>query len=150
MALTRVATRTAAMAIAMVAAAQASHALEPSLVRSGVTSADAARTETADWGSITVYTEGETAGTTSSLSAVATIKPDSEIHPPHSHVEEEYLLVTSGTGTWTLGERDFPAKAGDMLYAAPNVLHGIRSSKDGPLTFVVVKFTPKPTTAPTP
>lgn len=104
-----------------------------------------ARQDSADWGRIAVYFDGDTKGTRASFAATAELKPDSEIHPPHAHVEEEYLLVTKGAGIWVLGDKSFPAKAGDVLYAAPNVLHGIRSAPDSGLSFVVVKFAPRHT-----
>jgi mannose-6-phosphate isomerase-like protein (cupin superfamily) len=109
-----------------------------------------ARNDKGDWGSISVYYEGETRGVRDNFAATATLKPGAEIHPPHEHAEEEYLLVTEGTGTWVLGDKSFPAKAGDMLYAAPWVNHGLRNGSTGPMTFVVWKFTAKGVPAPAP
>jgi mannose-6-phosphate isomerase-like protein (cupin superfamily) len=113
------------------------------IITSAVVAEEDARNDKGDWGSITAYFEGTTAGTSDSLAATVRLKPDSEIHPPHRHAEEEYLFVTEGAGIWVLGDKKFPAKAGDMLYAAPDALHGIRSGKDSGLTFVIVKFAPR-------
>jgi mannose-6-phosphate isomerase-like protein (cupin superfamily) len=118
-------------------------ASDAKILNSDVVALKKARKDGGDWGRIAVYFEGDTLGTRASFAATAELKPDSEVHPPHEHIEEEYLLVTKGAGTWVLGDKSFPAKAGDMLYAAPNVLHGIRSANDSGLTFVVVKFAPR-------
>ena len=96
-----------------------------------------------DWGSLITYFDKDTYGTKDVLAAVAIIKPGLEIHPPHKHAEEEYLMVTEGTGTWHLKGKDFKAQAGDMLYASPWDLHGIKNTGEKPLSFVVWKWNNK-------
>lgn len=96
-----------------------------------------------DWGRGVTYFAGESAGVTDLLSGMATIDPGREIHPPHKHHEEEFLMVIEGTGEWTVGEESFSAAAGDMLYAAAWDLHGIRNTGDEPLRFVFWKWQAK-------
>ena len=96
-----------------------------------------------DWGALYTYFEGETHSTKDGLAAVAVIKPGQEIHPPHKHAEEEYLMVTAGEGTWHLNGEERPAKAGDMLFAAPWDVHGITNTGSEPLSFVVWKWNGK-------
>jgi mannose-6-phosphate isomerase-like protein (cupin superfamily) len=48
-----------------------------------------------------------------------------------------------GDGTWTLGDKTSPAHAGDILYSAPGVLHGIKNTSDKPLKWLVVKWRSK-------
>ena len=55
-------------------------------------------------------------------------------------IEEEYLIVTEGTGTWHLEGEEREATAGDMLYAAPWDVHGITNTGAVPLRFVVWKW----------
>jgi mannose-6-phosphate isomerase-like protein (cupin superfamily) len=117
---------------------------------SKVVTAAAARNDAGDWGAITVYFEGETRGVRDNFAAAISLNPGAEIHPPHEHAEEEYLLITEGAGTWVLGDQSFSARAGDMLYAAPWVNHGLRNGTDGPMKFVVWKFTAKGLPAPGP
>jgi mannose-6-phosphate isomerase-like protein (cupin superfamily) len=112
-------------------------------LRTKVIAAADARTEVADWGNFRIYFTGETRGTRDGVAGVADIKPGREVHPAHRHAEEEYLLITEGSGTWTVNDRVFPAKAGDMLYAAPWDLHGIRNTGTGNLKFVVWKWNAK-------
>ncbi len=52
-------------------------------------------------------------------------------------------MVTEGTGTWHLNGTEFKAVAGDMLYAAPWEIHGIKNTGDTPLVFVVWKWNNK-------
>lgn len=89
------------------------------------------------------YFQGETVGTTNALTGVAVIEPGHEIHPPHKHAEEEYLMIIEGEGRWVLNGREFAAKAGDILYAAPWDLHGIFNTGSKPLKFVVFKWSSK-------
>jgi mannose-6-phosphate isomerase-like protein (cupin superfamily) len=112
---------------------------QPSVIRA---QADARR-EDAAWGTLYTYYEGETRGTRDGLAAVAVIRPGQEIHPPHQHAEEEYLMVVEGEGTWHLNGREQPAKSGDMQYAAPWDVHGIRNTGRAPLRFVVWKWNSK-------
>lgn len=86
------------------------------------------------------YFTKPTFGTQDALTGVAVIEPGKEIHPPHIHAEEEYLMVIEGEGVWSLKDKDIPAKAGDILYAAPWDPHGIRNTGKVPLKFVVMKW----------
>lgn len=110
---------------------------------SAVIAGSEAQTEEFEWGTLTSYFSDETFGTKDVLAAVAIINPGMEIHPPHEHAEEEFLMVLEGGGEWHLLGRDFPAKKGDMLYAGPWDIHGIRNSGKTPLKFVVWKWNNK-------
>ena len=144
---------TAALILALTAGAFASRqqpqggTAQPSAIRSQ----QEAKRENFDWGTLYTYYEGESYGTRDGLTAVAVIKPGREIHPPHQHAEEEYLMVVEGRGTWSLNGRESPAKAGDIQYAAPWDTHGIKNTGRTPLRFVVWKWNSKgvaPTAAP--
>jgi quercetin dioxygenase-like cupin family protein len=71
---------------------------------------------------------------------MAVIKPGVEIHPPHEHSDEEFLLVTQGSGEWSVDGEVFKANTGDMLYAAPWDEHGVKNTGDIDLVFVVFKW----------
>ncbi len=138
----RIAGTAAALTLALAAGALASSrraAEQPSAIRSQ----QEARREDADWGTLYTYFDAESHGTRDGLAAVAVIKPGREIHPPHRHAEEEYLMVVEGQGTWHLNGRDRPARAGDMQYAAPWDVHGIKNTGAAPLRFVVWKWNSK-------
>ena len=132
----------AALVLALTAAAAATrppNATPPSAIRAE----REAKREDADWGTLYTYYEGESHGTRDALAAVAVIKPGREIHPPHRHAEEEYLMVMEGRGTWHLNGREQPARPGDMQYAAPWDVHGVKNTGRTPLRFVVWKWNSK-------
>ncbi|PYQ12338.1 MAG: hypothetical protein DMF80_18955 [Acidobacteria bacterium] len=102
-----------------------------------------AKPTTGDWGELRAHFEGETYGLRDMLTASAVLKPGQQIHPPHRHAEEEFLIVTEGSGRWHLDGKDFPAARGDAIYAAPWVMHGITNTGSAPLRFVVMKWNTK-------
>lgn len=108
-----------------------------------VLTAETAKTSIEEWGTFAEYFAGDTTGVSDLLSGTATIKPGLEIHPPHRHAEEEFLMVIEGQGEWTVGEEVFPANKGDMIYAAAWDLHGIKNTGEEPLTFVFWKWNSK-------
>lgn len=95
------------------------------------------------WGSFITYTSKDTMSTENVIFGEATIKPGEEIHPPHSHIEEEYLLITQGEGLWTIGDKTFPAKTGELMYARSWDYHGIKNTGTEPMKFIIWKWTSK-------
>lgn len=91
------------------------------------------------WGAFHKHVSGATSATADVLSGVVELKAGAEPHPPHQHADEEFLYVLEGSGTWFLNGKEIPAKAGDVLYTAPNDIHGIRAGS-GPLKFFVAKW----------
>jgi mannose-6-phosphate isomerase-like protein (cupin superfamily) len=110
---------------------------------SAIVSQQEAQRQDFDWGTLYTYFNRETYGTRDGLAAVAVIRPGWEIHPPHQHAEEEYLIVVEGSGTWHLNGQERDAKPGDMQYAAPWDVHGIKNTGNTPLRFVVWKWNNK-------
>jgi mannose-6-phosphate isomerase-like protein (cupin superfamily) len=111
--------------------------------KSAVVSRDKATEEINEWGNFYTYYTGETYGTKDLLTGVAVIKPGMEIHPPHTHAEEEFLMIIEGEGKWHLNGKEFPAKEGDILYAEPWDIHGISNTGEKPLKFVIWKWNNK-------
>lgn len=109
-------------------------------VATTVLTRETAKSTDEEWGTFVEYFAGATPGTRDLLSGTATINPGLEIHPPHRHAEEELLMVIEGEGEWTVGEETFAAKEGDMLFAEPWDVHGIKNTGDTPLTFVFWKW----------
>ncbi|RKQ71037.1 mannose-6-phosphate isomerase-like protein (cupin superfamily) [Litorimonas taeanensis] len=105
-------------------------------------------TDRENWGDFHLYFNEDTHATNSVIVGVAKIKPGEQVHPAHRHKDEEYLLITKGEGIWLIHGEERPAKAGDMLYAAPWDYHGITAAADSPLEFVVFKYSAKDTPPP--
>jgi mannose-6-phosphate isomerase-like protein (cupin superfamily) len=111
---------------------------------SGVVSApQAVVLDSGAWGEFKKSFGGPSPASADVLAGIGDINPGTENHPPHTHVDEEFLFLAEGTGTWTLGDKQIPAKAGDTLYAEPNVLHGFKNTSDKPARFFVVKWRTK-------
>jgi quercetin dioxygenase-like cupin family protein len=108
------------------------------LVRAG----DAVPTR-GDWGEWRRYFRGETHGTKDLVVLAVTLKPGHEPHPPHRHAEEEFLILAAGTGTWQIDGKEFPAREGDVVYAAPWAVHGLKNTGPAPLTYYMVKWNTK-------
>ena len=104
---------------------------------------------TGSWGELRAHFEGETYGLRDMLAATAVLRPGQQIHPPHRHAEEEFVIVTEGSGRWHLDGKEFPAAKGDAIYAAPWVMHGITNTGTTPLRFVVMKWNTKGVAVPT-
>jgi len=104
--------------------------------------------DVADWGKFFPYFTDDTHVLKPVLVGVAKIKAGQEIHPPHRHADEEYMLVTKGHGTWYLNGKKSPAKEGDILFARAWDYHGIKAAPDSPLEFVVFKYSGRHIDAP--
>ena len=99
--------------------------------------------ETHSFGSQRIYFNGSTAGLKSLVVGSLVLKPGEQPHPPHTHPDEEILLVTEGTGQITLNGQVSNVSAGALMYAVPNYLHGIKNTGATPLTFYFFKWIAK-------
>jgi mannose-6-phosphate isomerase-like protein (cupin superfamily) len=100
------------------------------------------------WGGWRRYFRGETHGTKDMVVLAVTLKPGHEPHPPHCHAEEEFMILAEGAGTWHLDGKKFPARKGDVVYAAPWTMHGLKNTGDAALTYYMVKWANKGVPAP--
>jgi mannose-6-phosphate isomerase-like protein (cupin superfamily) len=100
------------------------------------------------WGEWRRHFRGDTHGVKDLIVLAVHLKPGQEPHPPHRHAEEELMFLTEGAGTWHLDGKEFPGKKGDVVYAAPWSMHGVKNTGDGPLTYYMVKWSGKGAPAP--
>lgn len=120
---------------------------------SAIISEAAVTSDKAPWGTFSPYFADDTHVLKPVLVGVAKIKAGQEIHPPHRHADEEYMMVTKGRGEWYLNGKTTPAKEGDILFARAWDYHGVKAADDSPLEFVVFKYSGKhgqPPTDPNP
>lgn len=105
-----------------------------------------ARTETkrtsGNWGLMDAYTfdNTHTYGTENMFTAIADLLPGESVHPAHRHAEEEFLVITRGTGEWSLEDRQFAANSGDLLYASPWKMHGLVNTGTDTMSFFIIKW----------
>lgn len=116
---------------------------------SAIISEAATAEDKAPWGSFFPYFTEDTHALQPVLVGVAKINAGEEVHPPHRHADEEYLMITKGRGTWYLNGEESEAKEGDILFARAWDYHGVRAADDSPLEFVVFKYSGRDNDAPT-
>src|SRR5262245_1080939 len=113
------------------------------LKSSVIPAAQAPVADSGAWGEFRRSFAGSSLASADVLAGGGALKAGTENHPPHTHVDEEFLYLAEGSGTWTLGDKQIPAKAGDTLYAEPNVSHGFKNTSGKPAKFFVVKWRTK-------
>jgi mannose-6-phosphate isomerase-like protein (cupin superfamily) len=75
---------------------------------------------------------------------VSVLEPGVSPHPPHTHVEEEILIVIDGEAELML-EREgasstISVRAGDIAYYPNDQGHSLRCTGDGPVTYLMLKW----------
>ncbi len=63
-----------------------------------------------------------------------------EPHPPHTHPEEEIMVVTEGSGEISVEGKITQVGPGSMMYTNANELHGIRNTGSESLLFYYFKW----------
>jgi quercetin dioxygenase-like cupin family protein len=136
-------------ALGLAACSNATQTTANTAGESMILSEAAVATDAADWGSFLPYFTEDTHVLKPVLVGVAKIDAGQQIHPPHRHADEEYLMVTKGRGEWYLNGKTMPAKEGDILFARAWDYHGVKAADDSPLEFVVFKYSGKTGSSPT-
>lgn len=72
----------------------------------------------------------------------STLLPGHEPHPPHQHEHEEFLFLREGKVEWLIDGARQTAYAGDILYAASGVLHGMRNTGTAAAKYFVLAIGP--------
>ena len=52
-------------------------------------------------------------------------------HPPHTHAQEEIILLMRGDATMSINNKDYEISPGSLVFLASGDLHGIRNSGKG-------------------
>ncbi len=71
---------------------------------------------------------------------IAVLDPGASPHPPHTHPEEEFMIVASGTGEIVFAGKTTQVGPGAVMYCAGNVEHGITNTGKVPMTFYWSKW----------
>lgn len=88
-----------------------------------------------------VYFAGETPASRTFVTGRYVIEPGKSPHPPHTHVEEEVMIVESGHGEIFCDGETTKVGPGSAMFTAPNAPHGIVNTGETPLVFSYVKWT---------
>ena len=87
-----------------------------------------------------VHYNGPTDQLSVMCTGMAVLDPGATPHEPHRHPEEEFLIVSEGTGEIECGGQVTQVGPGAIMYCAGNVLHGITNTGKVPMTFYWSKW----------
>ena len=102
--------------------------------------ASAARVSHEPFGDLSIYFEGPTDQIGSMTAGSLRLKPGMSPHPPHTHPEEEFMVITEGTGEIVIEGKLTRVAPGSMMYCAAGKLHGITNTGTDPLLFYYYKW----------
>ena len=86
-----------------------------------------------------VHFNGPTRQLAALASGLVTLEPGAQPHPPHRHAEEEIMIVGEGDGEFSVDGIATQVKAGDMVFAESNVLHGVLNTGKTRMVFYFIK-----------
>jgi len=92
------------------------------------------------FGDLAIYFSGSTDQVQSMTAGSLRLKPGMSPHPPHTHAEEEFMVITEGTGEITVEGKKSEVAPGSMMYCAAGKLHGIVNTGTSPLLFYFYKW----------
>jgi mannose-6-phosphate isomerase-like protein (cupin superfamily) len=87
-----------------------------------------------------VYVSGDTPGSTKFVTGRFVLQPGKSPHAPHTHPEEEVMIIESGNGEIFCDGKTTKVGPGSVMYATPNVSHGITNTGSEPIVFYYVKW----------
>jgi quercetin dioxygenase-like cupin family protein len=71
---------------------------------------------------------------------VTTLRPGQRSHPPHTHPNEEVLIIREGRVEFFFENTWHPATAGDVVFLTGTDPHGVRNAGDTPATYHVLAW----------
>jgi mannose-6-phosphate isomerase-like protein (cupin superfamily) len=95
-------------------------------------------------GKIGLYVSGDTPASTKFVTGRFTLDAGKTPHAPHTHAEEEVMIVETGRGEIFCDGKTTKVGPGSVMYTTPNAPHGITNTGDEPLTFYFVKWEARP------
>jgi quercetin dioxygenase-like cupin family protein len=109
-------------------------------IPTALTSLESGRHSSESFGDLRVFLEGNTEQLKSLVVGSLELKPGQSPHPPHTHPEEEIMLITEGHGEISLEGKVSEVGPGTLMYAGAKCEHGIVNTSDAPLTFYYFKW----------
>ena len=102
--------------------------------------ADQTRFTQEDCGEHRVYFEGSTDLLKYMIAGSLLLNAGMSPHPPHQHPEEEFMLVTEGTGEIEVDGKKTQVGPGSMMYCAGGKYHAIWNTGTTPMLFYYYKW----------
>ena len=92
------------------------------------------------FGDLRIYFDGSTDQLTNMTAGSLRLKAGMSPHPPHQHPEEEFMIITEGTGDLMVDGKTTKVGPGSMMYCAGNKSHGITNTGKTSLLFYFYKW----------
>lgn len=87
-----------------------------------------------------VYVSGDTPASTKFVTGRFVLQPGKSPHTPHTHPEEEVMIIESGHGEIFCDGKTTKVGPGSVMYTTPNTSHGITNTGEEPIVFYYVKW----------
>lgn len=87
-----------------------------------------------------VYLAGDTPASTKFVTGRFVLEAGKSPHAPHTHAEEEVMIIESGHGEILCDGKITKIGPGSVMYTTPNVSHGITNTGTEPIVFYYVKW----------
>lgn len=71
---------------------------------------------------------------------VTTLNAGQVSHAPHTHRAEEAILIKSGDVEMQIGDKFYPARAGDLVFLTSGVLHALKNTSAMPCTYFAFQW----------
>jgi mannose-6-phosphate isomerase-like protein (cupin superfamily) len=94
-------------------------------------------------GKIGFYLQGDTPASSKFVTGRLVLDPGKTPHLPHTHVEEEIMVIEQGHGEIDVEGKITPVGPGSVMYTAPNASHGIVNTGSTPIVFYFIKWAGK-------
>src|SRR5215468_6824688 len=85
-------------------------------IPNGVMDEKSAKVSREEFGDLRIYFEGPTGQLKSMTAGSLRLKPGMSPHPPHEHPEEEFMVVTEGSGEISIEGKITKVAPGSMMY----------------------------------
>ena len=103
-------------------------------------SAGEAKVTKEPFGELRIYFDGPTDYLKQMTAGSLRLNAGASPHPPHTHPEEEFMVITEGSGEIVVDGKTTKVSAGSMMYCAANKSHGIVNTGKTPLMFFFYKW----------
>ena len=90
-----------------------------------------------------VYLSGDTPASTKFVTGRFILPAGKTPHLPHTHLEEEVMIIESGHGEIFCDGKTTKVGPGSVMFTAPNAPHGITNTGSEPIVFYYVKWAGK-------
>jgi mannose-6-phosphate isomerase-like protein (cupin superfamily) len=91
-------------------------------------------------GKLGIYLAGDTPESSNFVTGRLVLDAGKTPHPPHTHVEEEIMVIEQGTGEIEIDGKVTQVGPGSVMFTTPNVPHGIVNTGKTPIVFYFIKW----------